>query len=176
MKPISFPKNTRNFYRENLCSVALPSGILFDSVDSKAFNRKDLKNPLNFQHFRIYPAFNFRMNPLIFHASLLKTNYAANYTEAYFSHFPEVNKTISDSGSIINRNDFANGLALYAFELSADLCKQRHFNLIKSKNLRMILNFDSDTVVNIVCIVYFEYQKMIEINKNIQSKLDYSIK
>jgi hypothetical protein len=42
-------------------------------------------------------------------------NYSANnYTEAYFSHFLGVNKTISDSGSIVNRNDFANGCALYA--------------------------------------------------------------
>jgi hypothetical protein len=40
----------------------------------------------------------------------------------------------------------------------------------------MVLNFDTDTVVNIVCIVYFEYQNMIEINKNRQVIFDYNIK
>jgi hypothetical protein len=65
-----------------------------------------------------------------------ETNYTSgNYTEVYFSHFLGVNnKTISDSDSIINRNDFANGYALYAFDLSSDLCNQSHLNLIKNGN------------------------------------------
>jgi hypothetical protein len=40
----------------------------------------------------------------------------------------------------------------------------------------MVLNFDTDTVVNIFYIVYFEYQNMIEINKNRQVIFDYNIK
>ncbi len=36
IKPVSIPKNTRNFYRENLCSGALPSRIIFGLVDSEA--------------------------------------------------------------------------------------------------------------------------------------------
>jgi hypothetical protein len=176
MKPISIPKNSRNFYRENLCSGALPSRIIFGLVDSEAFNGKDSKNPFNFQHFNL-SSVQFQVESVDFPYKPFETNYSANnYTEAYFSHFLGVNKSISDSGSIIDRNDFANGYALYAFDLSADLCNQSHFNLIKSGNLRMVLNFDTDTVVNIVCIVYFEYQNMIEINKNRQVIFDYNIK
>ena len=99
-----------------------------------------------------------------------------NFTEAYFSHFLGVNKTISDSGSIINREDFANGYALYAFDLTSDLCCDSHFNLIKNGNLRMVLNFAADTAVNIVCIMYMEYQNLIEINKARQIIFDYNIK
>jgi hypothetical protein len=40
----------------------------------------------------------------------------------------------------------------------------------------MVLNFDADTTVNIVCILYLEYQNMIEINKNRQVIFDYNIK
>jgi hypothetical protein len=52
-----------------------------------------------------------------------ETNYTSgNYTEVYFSHFLGVNnKTISDSGSIINGKDYANGNALYAFDLSFEI-------------------------------------------------------
>jgi hypothetical protein len=176
MKPISIPKNSRNFYRENLCSGALPSRIIFGLVDSEAFNGKDSKNRFNFQHFNL-SSVQFQVESVDFPYKPFETNYSANnYTEAYFSHFLGVNKSLSDSGSIIDRNDFANGYALYAFDLSADLCNQSHFNLIKSGNLRMVLNFDTDTVVNIVCIVYFEYQNMIEINKNRQVIFDYNIK
>jgi hypothetical protein len=53
MKPVSIPKNIRNFYRESLCSGALPSRIIFGFVDSEAFNGKDNKNPFNFQNFNL---------------------------------------------------------------------------------------------------------------------------
>ena len=176
MKPVSIPKNTRNFYRENLCSGALPSRIIFGLVDSEAFNGKDNKNPFNFQNFNL-SSVQFQVESVDIPYKPFETNYAnGNYTEVYFSHFLGVNKTISDSGLIINRNDFANGYALYAFDLSSDLCNQSHFNLIKNGNLRMVLNFDADTTVNIVCILYLEYQNMIEINKNRQVIFDYNIK
>ena len=64
--------------------------------------------------------------------------------------------------------DFKGGYALYAFDLTADLCNDVHLNLIKTGNLRMVLNFASDTAVNIVCVVYMEYQNL---NENLK-KLD----
>ena len=130
MKPISISKNSRNFYRENLCSGALPSRIIFGLVDSEAFNGKDSKNPFNFQHFNL-SSVQFQVESVDFPYKPFETYYSAyNLTEAYFSHFLGVNKSISDSGSIIDRNDFSNGYALYAF--------YSHFNLIKSGNLRMV--------------------------------------
>jgi hypothetical protein len=119
MKPISIPKNSRNFSRDNLCSGALPSKIIFGLVNSEALHGKDSKNPFNFQHFNI-SSVQFQVESVDFPYKPFETNFSANnYTEAYFSHFP---------------------------------------------------------VVNIVCIVYFEYQNMIEINKNRQVIFDYNIK
>ena len=176
MKPISVPKNSRNFYKENLCSGAIPSRIVFGLVDSEAFNGLNKKNPFNFQHFEL-TSVQFQIESVDIPYKPFETNYATgNFTEAYFSHFLGVNKTISDSGSIINREDFANGYALYAFDLTSDLCCDSHFNLIKNGNLRMVLNFAADTAVNIVCIMYMEYQNLIEINKARQIIFDYNIK
>jgi hypothetical protein len=39
----------------------------------------------------------------------------------------------------------------------------------------MVLNFDADRTVKIVCILYLEYQNMIEINKNRQEIFYYNI-
>ena len=156
MKPVSIPKNTRNFFRENLCSGAIPSRIVFGLVDSEAFNGINKKNPFNFQHFKL-TSVQFQIVDVPYKPFV--TDFTTeNYTEAYFSHFLGINKTVSDAGSIITRSDFANGYALYAFDLTADLCNDAHFNLIKNGNLRMVLNFAEDTTLNIVCIVYMEFQ------------------
>jgi hypothetical protein len=118
-----------------LCSGALPSRIIFGLVDSEAFIGKHNKNSFNFQNFNL-SSVQFQFESVDMPYKPFETNYTSgNYTEVYFSHFLGVNnKTISDSGSIINRNDFANGFALYAFDLSSDLYNQSHLNLIKNGN------------------------------------------
>jgi hypothetical protein len=94
MKPISIPINSRNFYRENLCSGALPSRIIFGLFNSEAFNGKNSKNPFNFQHFNL-SSVQFQVESVDSLYKPFETNYSAyNYTEAYFSHFLRVNKTI----------------------------------------------------------------------------------
>ena len=176
MKPISIPKNTRNFYRENLCSGVIPSRIIIGLVDSDAFNGQNKKNPFNFQHFNLNSV-QFQIESVDIPYKPFETDFSTeNFTEAYFSHFLGANKTVCDAGSIITRNDFKNGYAIYAFDLTGDLCNENHFNLIKTGNLRMAINFASDTTVNIVCVVYMEYQNLIEINKNRQVIFDYNIK
>ena len=151
MKPISIPRNTRNFFKENLCSGALLSRIVFGLVDSEAFNALNTKNPFNFQHFNL-TSVQFQVESVDIPYKPFETDFSTeNFTEAYFSHFLGVNKNISDVGSIVTRDDFAKGYALYAFD--------SHFNLIKSGNLRMVVNFSADTSVNIVfvyivCVVY----------------------
>ena len=176
MKPISIPRNTRNFFKENLCSGALPSRIVFGLVDSEAFNGLHKKNPFNFQHFNL-TSVQFQVESVDIPYKPFETDFSTeNFTEAYFSHFLGVNKTISDVGSIVTRDDFAKGYAIFAFDLTADLSSDSHFNLIKTGNLRMVVNFSTDTSVNIVCVVYMEYQNMIEINKNRQVIFDYNLK
>ena len=71
-----------------------------------------------------------------------------------------------DAGNALSREDFANGYAIYAFDLSPDSCNGNHFNLVKSGNLRLQFIFDSALQAAINCVVYMEYENMIEINKN----------
>ena len=124
MKPISIPKNTRNFFRENLCSGALPSRIIIGLVDSDAFNGLNKKNPFNFQHFNL-TSVQFQVESVDIPYKPFETDFSTqNYTEAYFFHFLGANKTICDDGSIITREDFKGGYALYAFDLTADLCNE----------------------------------------------------
>ena len=85
MKPISIPKNTRNFFRVNLCSEALPSRIIIGLVDSDAFNGLNKKNTFNFQHFNL-TSVQFQVESVEFKPyKPFETDFSTqNYTEAYF--------------------------------------------------------------------------------------------
>ena len=53
MKPISVSQGSTEFFKENLCTGAIPSRILFGMVESEAYNGGNTKNPFNFQHFNL---------------------------------------------------------------------------------------------------------------------------
>jgi len=48
-----------------------------------------------------------------------------------------------DEGNHISREDFANGYALHAYDLTADLAENDHFNLMKHGNVRLALKFSN---------------------------------
>ena len=176
MKPISVSKGSTEFFKENLCTGAIPSRILFGMIESEAYNGSNKKNPFNFQHFNLSTVqFQLDGNDIPYKPFKLKFK-DNNINEAYFSHFLGVNKNISDIGSSIDINDFQKGYAIFAYDLTADLCNDDHFNLIKTGSLRMQLNFEEELTTNIIVIVYLEYQNLIEINKNRQVIFDYNIK
>ena len=79
-------------------------------------------------------------------------------------------------GSAIDIDDFGNGYAIFAYEFTADLCNDCHFNLITTGSLRMQSNFADPLSKNIIVIVHLEYQNLIEINKNRQLIFDNNIK
>ena len=98
MKPLTIPKNTRNYYRENLCSGTMQSRIVFGMVNSDAFNGVNKKNPFNFQHFNL-TSVQFQIESTDVPYKPFQTDLSTeNFTEAYFSHFLGVNKTICDAG------------------------------------------------------------------------------
>ena len=62
----------------------------------------------------------------------LKPNFAnRQYIQAYMSIFFGTGKENRDEGNDIAREDYPNGYALYAFDLSPDLDEEGNFNLAK---------------------------------------------
>ena len=86
-----------------------------------------------------------------------------------------IDKAAIESGNYISRTDYNKGYTLFAFDFTGDLCSGDHFNLVRNGNLRMSLAFAIDLPIAVNCIIYMEYQNMIEINKNRQVIFDYTI-
>jgi len=76
----------------------------------------------------------------------------------------------------INRNSYRKGYTLFAFDLTPDLSAHSsgHWNLIKSGSLRIEVRF-SEALTHVVnCLVYAEYDNIIEIDSSRQVIMDYS--
>jgi len=56
--------------------------------------------------------------------------------------FLSIGKLNTDEGIGISCNDYKNGYTLYAFDLTTNLGKDNHFNVLKHRNLRLLLMFN----------------------------------
>ena len=81
-----------------------------------------------------------------------------------------------NSGNSISREDYPNGNCLFAFDLTPDLSASdgSHWNLIKNGNVRIEVRFDDPIDVAINCIIYAEYDNLLEIDSSRQVIVDYS--
>ena len=59
----------------------------------------------------------------------------------YNTLFAGTCKLNRDEGIYISRGDYANSYLLYAFDLTADLAEDDHFNLVKHGSVRLALKF-----------------------------------
>ena len=92
--------------------------------------------------------------------SLLKPNFAKlQYIQAYMSLFSGTGKENRDECNDIAREDYPNGYALYAFDLSSDLAKEEHLNLAKRRT--KVWNSAPNTVT---VVAYAEFENVIEID------------
>lgn len=65
-----------------------------------------------------------------------------------------------------DRGEYANGYALYAFDLSPDLAEDDHFNLARHGSVRLVLKFSEALARTITVITYAEFENVIEIDRN----------
>jgi hypothetical protein len=74
-----------------------------------------------------------------------------------------VTKLYREGRNGITRNDFANGYALYAFDLSPDLADEGHFNLAKQGGVRVNLMFGTALPYTVTVVAYVEFENVLKI-------------
>ena len=68
--------------------------------------------------------------------------------------FSSTSKLHRDEGNGISRDDYKDGYALYAFDLTADFGEDDHFNLVKHRNVRLVLKC-TDALAETVTVIAF---------------------
>ena len=80
---------------------------------------------------------------------------------------------MKDEGTDIRREDFRAEFALYAFDLTADLAEEGHFNLMKHGNVSLDLKFGTALPNTINVIAYAEFESVLETDKSRNIIIDY---
>ena len=142
-------------------------------MDNDAFNGRYKKNPYNFKNYdlrqlKIY--LDGQQQSFI----PVEPNFATyNFITAYANLFAGTGKWMRDECTDIRRTDFDAGYALYAFDLTADLAEEGHFNLMEHGYVRIYLKFGTALPNTIQVIVYDKFESVIEIDKSRNIIIDF---
>ncbi|KAK3910211.1 LOW QUALITY PROTEIN: hypothetical protein KUF71_004085 [Frankliniella fusca] len=158
---------------DNLFINQLPQRVIIGFVDNRAYNGDYTRNLYNFQHFHL--------NYLLLHVDgqavpshPLTPDFSEDlYMECYNTLF---SGTGIDEGNGMSWSDYPKENTLFVFDLSPDLsASEPHWNLQRQITIRLDLRFAEPLAQPINCVVYAEFQNLIEIDNDRNVMVDYSV-
>ena len=144
-KSFIVPAGNPSLRKDNIFNGLVPKSFVFGLVDSAAFNGDYTKNPFNFKHLNV-SSIAVTVNGEDMPFKPLQLSYGNNpkHIEAYTTLFSGTGKMYYDIGNDISREEFPNGYAIYAFDLTPDMCSSTdHFNTIQRGNLAVDIRFSN---------------------------------
>lgn len=176
VKVLTIPAGVQGKALDNVFLGQIPKRCVIGFVDNTAFNGTLNTNPFNFAHHNIN-LFSLYVDGQQIPACTLQPSFSNNvFTSAYNTLFSGTGIHFLNDGNFISKYDYEGGYCLMAFDLTPDLCanSQSHWNLIKHGSVRMEVRFDTALTKTVNCIVYAEFDNVIEINKNRDVSIDYN--
>ena len=175
-KTVTVPNGFRDVSHEKLFSGQLPTRLVIGLIGNAAFNGALDRNPFNFEHYNLTEISVYSDGQQQYGIKPLTADFTNGlYVRAYNTLFSGTGKVFKDEGNAIDRHAFANGCALYAFDLTPDLGEDGHFNLTKQGSVRLVLKFRDALAENVTVIAYAEFQNLIEIDRNRNVIYDFSV-
>ena len=186
-KILTIPENLPNIRQDNIFSGIIPNLFVFGLVDVDAYNGTCGKNPYNFQHFGVTNvSLTANGQEIPFKQLTLKypkdedgkpdpaTDTELDFDEAYNTLFSGTGKIYSNAGLDITREDYPGGYALYAFDLTPDMCNSTdYFNTVQRGSLSLALTLKKqDHAIGMVC--YGDFENVIRIDSERNAIYDMS--
>ncbi|XP_025154189.1 uncharacterized protein F54H12.2-like [Harpegnathos saltator] len=136
---------------DNVILGQIPKRIIIGFVDNKAFNGVRPLQP------------KFSGNEML-------------YAETYHTLFSGTGIHFLNETNSISREDYPAGYTLFAFDLTPDLSANcaGQWNLVKHGSLRMEVRFERALTTMVNCLVYAEFESLLEIDCSRQVIVDYS--
>ena len=187
-KIITIPANQPNTRQDNIFSGIIPNSFVVGLVHVDASTGEYDKNPYKFQHFGV-TSVSLTANGQEIPFKLLTLKYPkdangkidpANDTELDFDEacntlFSGTGKIYSNAGLDITREDYPGGYALYAFDLTPDMCKSAdYFNTVQRGSLTLALTFGESPKHAIGMVCYGDFENVIRIDSERNSIYDIS--
>ena len=144
-------------------------------MDNDAYSGAIQKSPFNFKHNNINFITIYRDGVQI-PSKLLQPNFANNrFICSYTRLFTQTGQYHPNTGNAISREQFKNGCALFAFDLTSQLdSAEVGFELIKHGNIRIEIHFADAVEQTMTAVVFAENDNLVEINYDRQIVFNYT--
>ena len=187
-KILTIPANLPNVRQDNIFSGIIPNSFVVGLMHVDATTGEYDKNPYNFQHFGV-TSVSLTANGQEIPFKLLTLKYPENpegkidpakdteldFDEAYNTLFSGTGKIYSNAGLDITREDYPGGYALYAFDLTPDMCKSAdYFNAVQRGTLTLALTFGTSQKHAIGMVCYGDFENIICIDSERNAIYDIS--
>ena len=179
-KILTVPSGLPTTRQDNIFSGIIPKTFVVGFVNVDAANGVYNKNPYNFAHFGVtslsltangeeipfkqltlaYPKKpNGEIDPAVDKDDQL------DFDEAYNTLFSGTGKIYSNAGLDIDRDEYPGGFALYAFDLTPDMCKSSdYFNTVQRGSLSLALTFREAANHPLAMVCYGDFENVIRID------------
>lgn len=175
-KSFIIPAGNPSLRKYNVFNGLLPKSFVFGLVESAAFNGA---------YQKIHTTSNIltcRFNGLSVNGEEvtfkpIQLSFAGNprYIKAYSRLFSGLGQMYSNSGKGISREEFPKGYAIYAFDLTADMCgSSLHFNAVQRGNFAVDIKLSVAPIATVSLLYYGEFENLIQIDSDRNVIYDYS--
>lgn len=176
-KAVTIPSGISQKSIDNIFLGQLPKRVIIGLVSNKAFNGDFKSNPYNFQNYNVN-FFSLYIDGVQIPSKPLQPDYTEGKETsilAYHTLFSGTGIQFLNMGNSVSRSEFSKGYCLMAFDLTPDLSANAtsHWNLIRHGSLRIELGFAEALTETVNCIVYAEFDNVIEIDKNRNVTVDF---
>lgn len=176
VKVLTIPSGIQGKTLDNIFLGQIPKRCIVGFVDNTAFNGSYSKNPYDFDNYGIN-LFSLYIDGVQIPSKALQPVFSNNlFTSTYHTLFSGTGIHFLNEGNGISRNEYSKGYCLMAFDLTPDLSANStaHWNLIKHGSVRLEVRFEKELKNTVNCIVYAEFDNIIEIDKNRNVNVDFS--
>lgn len=176
VKVLTIPSGVQGKVLDNVFLGQMPKRCIIGFVSNKAFNGSFDTNPFDFKHNNLNLLSVYVDGHQIPPKTLTPIFSNNAFTSVYHTLFSGTGIHFLNEGNSISKEAFANGYCLMAFDMTPDLSANSttHWNLIKRGSVRIEVRFEDTLSSTVNCIVYAEFDNVIEINKNREVIIDYN--
>ena len=145
MLTYTIAQGSQSHNKESLFRGAMPKLIFVTFIRNDAYNGTYARNPFHFQNFGVNQLGLYREGePIAFRP--FSPNYASNFYMREYQSIAQALNIYNKSESVdISMNEFANGYAIYGFNLTPDLSVTGHAQSSRAGNLRLEVQFAAAT-------------------------------
>jgi hypothetical protein len=166
LKSITISKDVQSKSIDNLFLGQMPKRVVVALVKSAAYNGDFALNPFKYEHFDLNFLSLYLDGGQIPSTPLTPNFQKGHYLRCYETLFSGTGIHHRDEGNWLDREDYAKGYSLFVFDLTPDLSGELdHWSPQHHGSMRMEVRFAKPLPAVITCIVYAEFNGLIEIDQ-----------